>query len=738
MTGTARLSDTAHDRAVETLVEIARAINSDLPPDRMLEVVVRTTRELLDADRATVLLLDDDGQLTPEVSVARRADVQLWTRFRDMPPIPVSVDAEARLLLVKGAAIVIPHAAESTLVPREWQRAFGLQSLIVAPLVVMGEPCGALVVDDERTEHFFEGTTTAVVEGIAALTAIALRHARRHSRTAQQARTLDQLLSLATGLNRSPELHRVLQTAVDGFLQVFGATSCSISTLDADDGIRCLASRGAAQPEPGVTAASLCSTWLPGARRTWATDPTAAVVVEETSTAAPIPAPRGLAGPEITSVVVPFTQENRVRGFARVVLCVGRGPEEEQLTAAVSLAGQVWLAIERARLAEDARRRADRIEALYNLSHEIALLPDMRLLVERLAPAVREATGGEILDVVLCDSESARIFSSRTPRGTVAGEIRQWRKQDDPRPCVTDGLYSVPMVLAGGVVGALRVRAVSPARLPRDGEDFLLAVGAGVADVVSRIVLRTQIAATERELAVAEERGRLTAELHGDVGSILLAASARLELVVASVQDAAAGVALRDAQAEIGRTGRQLRGTVAALGVLQRHRSDLAGSLRELVATCAAATGVDAGVRVVGRAHRLAPLVDAALLRVAHECLTTLGANSHATTVMLHLRYASDGVELVVHDDGVHLAQRASGRSRAHTAIRAMQVRLDEVAGSLAVTDCAPSGMRVTAWVDRYDRSRAAPRAAEPRDVTTLIPDVHAARARIRRAGATT
>lgn len=736
MTVSARVSPPAQNRAVQTLVEIVRAINSDLPANRMLEIVVRTTRELLDADRATVLLLDDDARLTPEVSVARCADVQLWTRFRDMPPIPVSVDAEARAVLAQNAAIVIPDAARSPLVPEEWQRAFGLQSLVVVPLVVMGEPCGALVIDDDRPRHFYGDTTTSVVEGIAALTAIALRHARRHDRTTQQARTLDQLLSLAISLNRSPELHRVLQTAVDGFLEVFGASSCSVSTLDDDGSIRCLASRGAGQPAPGSPVDQAWSAWLPAARRAWARDATS-TVLDEVTTPTQIPTPRGVTG-TATCVVVPFTQENQVRGFARVVLPAGQPPEDEQLTAAVSLAGQVWLAIERARLSEDARRRTDRIEALYNLSHEIALLPDMRLVVERLAPAVRESTGTEIIDVVLCDSEAARIFSSRTPRGGVAALIREWRKQNDPRPRSDGGLYTVPMAVAGELVGALRVRAVDPPCLPRHSEDFLLAVASGVADVVSRIVLRTQVAATERELAVAEERGRLTAELHGDVGSVLLSAAARLEPFAAAVQDGAARAAVREAQAEIARTGRQLRGIVDALEILQRHGRDLAGSLRELVATCAAAIGVDAGVRVVGRVQRLEPLVDAALLRVAHECLTTLGADSRATTVMLHLRYTGDGVELVVHDDGVHFAQRASGRSRAHTAIRAMQIRLDEVGGALTVADCAPCGLRVTALVRPRAPERAAPVAGLPRDITTLSPRPDAGRPRTRRAGAPT
>ncbi|MDT7538096.1 MAG: hypothetical protein QOI82_1681 [Actinomycetota bacterium] len=39
-------------------------------------------RHTLDAERVSVLLLDDDGRLTPAVAVARQHNDELWQRFR--------------------------------------------------------------------------------------------------------------------------------------------------------------------------------------------------------------------------------------------------------------------------------------------------------------------------------------------------------------------------------------------------------------------------------------------------------------------------------------------------------------------------------------------------------------------------------------------------------------------------------------------------------------------------------
>jgi signal transduction histidine kinase len=679
----------AEARAAASLVEIARCLNSDVRPERMLEMVVRAARELLDADRASVLLLDDEGRLGPEVSIARHDDLELWTRFRDMPPIPLLVDSTARELLLRGRAVLIPHAAASTLVPSEWQHAFGLQALVIAPLLVQGRPCGALVVDDARPGHAFDATAAEALEGVAALAALVLRQSARFSVAAEQARTFEQLLSMAAALNGSPGLHRVLQTVVDAFLAAFGAVSCSVCTFADSGDIRCLASRGPGQPEPGVPDAS--GGWVAGhgpARDRWTVDPAATLVL-----------PAGEAGGPWVTVLVPFSQEGRVRGFVRLGVAAGVTPSEEQLRVGVSLAGQAWLAMERATLAEVGQHRERRIDLLYGLSHEIAHLTDMRVVVERLAPPVRDATGCELIDVLLCDAEAARAFAARTPRGDVAGQVRRWRRDSDPRPGSLDGLYVVPVLVAGQVLGVLRVRAVSPALLGRDDAEFLLAVGTGIADLVCRRLLRAQLESAERQLAVVEERARVTAELQDEVGRLLVAAASRIEPLGLRMDGRDGRGALRDVQQEIVRTGRQLRAAVETLSSLHRHADDLPGSLRQMVRAWGRAAAVDTDLRVSGRVQRLAPSAEGALLRLAHEALTRVGGSSHASTVMVQLCYGAGEVELVVHDDGVHLAQRATAESRVHPALRAMQNRLHDLGGTLQITECVPQGVRLTAVV---------------------------------------
>jgi nitrate/nitrite-specific signal transduction histidine kinase len=352
--------------------------------------------------------------------------------------------------------------------------------------------------------------------------------------------------------------------------------------------------------------------------------------------------------------------------------------------------------MERARLADDAQHRERRIDALSGLSHEIAQLTDMRVVVERLAPAVREATGSELIDVLLCDADAARAFAARTPRADVAAQVRRWRREEAPRPCSLDGLYVVPAVVAGQLLGVLRVRAVMPALLGPDDAEFLLAVGTGIADLVSRTLLRVQLESMERQLAVVDERGRVTAELQEEVGRLLLAAAARIEPLGSRI-GGDNRAALRDAQLELVRTGRQLRAAVETLNSLHRHADDLPGSLRQMVRAWGRAAGVDTDLRVSGRVQRLTPTAEGALLRLAHEALTRVGGNSHASTVMVQLRYGAGEVELVVHDDGVHLAQRATAESRVHPALRAMQNRLHDLGGSLQITECNPQGVRLTA-----------------------------------------
>lgn len=93
---------------VELLAGLAEVVSGSADAEPVLRHVARVARELLGADRATVLLHQAPGRLVPAVSVARSgADAELWTRFQSMPPISLDVSHGGDALLLRGEVIVI-------------------------------------------------------------------------------------------------------------------------------------------------------------------------------------------------------------------------------------------------------------------------------------------------------------------------------------------------------------------------------------------------------------------------------------------------------------------------------------------------------------------------------------------------------------------------------------------------------------------------------------------------------
>src|SRR4051795_2176404 len=123
-----------HDSALELLSGLVVALGHDVDADFLLAELASGVRRTLDADRVSVLLLDDEGQLTPALAVARQHNDDLWQRFRTMPPIALDALPGARSALANGKVLVIEDASASPLIPAAWQRTFALGSLAIAPL----------------------------------------------------------------------------------------------------------------------------------------------------------------------------------------------------------------------------------------------------------------------------------------------------------------------------------------------------------------------------------------------------------------------------------------------------------------------------------------------------------------------------------------------------------------------------------------------------------------------------
>jgi GAF domain-containing protein len=577
--------------------------------------VVRAARQLLDADRASLLLVEDGG-LAPAVSIARKGDdEQLWARFRSMPPVRLDINPRVQRALANPRLTVIEDASTSDLIPADWREAFGLTSIALMPLVVRGTLYGLLAVDHAEGPHPFSDEELRTLEGIGALASHAVHVARARQQADNHLETVEQVLSIAVRLNAADTLASVLDTAAEAFLTLLGGHACTIAVLEPDDALVVLASRGRDSVTCGRYGADELSaedrkefephSALPSLR-VWA----------PSEVAAGHPGLLSRTAGDGRLLIVPFVESSRARGFAFVG--IGRESEtaQETLFYAMSLANHVWLSMSRARDREHLERQLDFLQELNGLSDDIVIQPDMRLIVERLAPILRQAANIEILDVVVRNPQVAKLFGTTTPRGIVAQELRRLGHGHGPRWVRQGALLIVPLLVEGEVIGALQARSQHAGDPSSTDVEFLISCASHLAALVARTALRTRVAGGEREIAVAEERARSQQRLQHVLGQRLAQIRGHLQ----ELHDSYSPTKVHDLLILLQRAEAQLREEDLSPRdvAMTESQTGLHSKVRKLVES---ENQVDATFRVRGTAGPVSAEAQAALLRLTTRWL---------------------------------------------------------------------------------------------------------------------
>ncbi|GAA1715059.1 sensor histidine kinase [Propioniferax innocua] len=215
------------------------------------------------------------------------------------------------------------------------------------------------------------------------------------------------------------------------------------------------------------------------------------------------------------------------------------------------------------------------------------------------------------------------------------------------------------------------------------------------------VELTDQLIEQAREAGVADERKRVSREIHDTVAQDLVAIIAQLDAVADETDDAERDrrLALVDATARdaLG----EARRAVSALASPRLDASDLPLALDDLFGEWRAANELEGVFSVTG--DPVTTPHDEHLVRMAQEALANVAKHAHARTVRLHLDYAADGVSLQVTDDGCGFDARQldSPRPASGYGLPGLRDRLAAVGGRLDIDSEKGWGTSVTASVPR-------------------------------------
>lgn len=602
------------DHALALLSGTAVAVGHGLDIDSLLADVASGVRRSLDADRVSVLLLDEAGRLTPAVAVAAQHDENLWQRFRQMPPITL-VDLDgAQEALDDARVLVIEDARTSPLVPGAWQQAFQLESLAIAPVFVADAPAGILVVELPASAVPVSLSRLSLLEGMAALTGVALNGLRRND----VVRRTDRLRASIEAINSARSARAIAEHTLDALLEACRITHGLIATLTAD-GVDVTAVRGGGLPEPGsypmdaVPAAvfDACNTaWLEGAR-----EPVEVVADGRAVTVIPVPSLGRITN--VAALPVSLASLSPVAATEAMLIA----------SVAGSALRASYLSRER-----DWRQRA------VDIDRSADVTPSAAHVVQLVRGFL--ADGGVRLSQVVVDRTTARCTGLPQATGTVARLLTKWRRtSDSAQPERLGADVAIPIAIDGRIVAAMCMHGAA-------NEARVVVASRLVASAIARDVAQQTSADLDRLTVESDAQAADVAQCYRDASrSLGLLAD---QLKGPQLPDARR---LTAAQVLIDQTRRLVRDAAQSLDTAARS-TQLRAAVTEIGERMFAQGGPEVTVRQTGRPVPIEPAVRLSLLRDVRRVLAML-RNTAVPVATVLVDWTDAAVAITVRADGV-------------------------------------------------------------------------------------
>jgi len=378
----------------------------------------------------------------------------------------------------------------------------------------------------------------------------------------------------------------------------------------------------------------------------------------------------------------------------------GHGFTDDDIELITTLAAVAGVAIDNARVHEDALRRQRWLEATRDLTGELLAGQDHKQVVPLLAARIRELAGGatgtlvlpagngELMVAVADGLHADRLRDQRFPRkGSLSGRVLETGQAIALSELMTEDALDQPLVAAGGFGPAMFLPLVARGRRlgtlavarkkgapPFGDEDVQLAEAFAAQAALALDYGDAQ--AERRRVAVYDERERIGHDLHDLVIQRLFATGLALESVSGRVTDQVVGVRVHEAIDQIDAAIRDLRSSIFGLHARREGIASLTRQLEEILATAETLLGfppdahIDPGLDAVV-ADELAP----DLLAVVRETLTNVSRHAQASSVELRLGVDNESVCLEVIDNGRGIAP--TGRRSGITNMRARAERLN-------------------------------------------------------------
>jgi signal transduction histidine kinase len=382
---------------------------NQLDLNELLETLLKRAGQLLGTEHGYIYLVTPDG-----AALERQVAVGLFAQL-----------AGTRLMMGQGITGKVWESGQSLNVDHydQWEnraptfQANTIRAAVGVPLKIGERVSGVLGLAHGATiKRTFNHTEVVLLEQFAQLAAIAIENARLFSTEQQHARALDMILQATLSLTSSLALREVLDTIalstftllneprlINIFLYeqgrlTFGAALQNGQHLD----------HPFSEPRPGGLTYTIAATGEPLIIADMKTHPLYANTPSDWQGAI---------------VGLPLKIGARVVGVMNCSYDEARGFSEEDLRVLRVLGDQAAVAIENARLYEEATRRANELAALTAIGHEISATLDLDKVLQLIAERARAVLKTDTISLHLAQPNQ-QMLRATVVSGNFAEQIK--------------------------------------------------------------------------------------------------------------------------------------------------------------------------------------------------------------------------------------------------------------------------------------------------------------------------
>lgn len=392
----------AHTQHLTALAHIAGAVGASLDLRHVLQTAVDALAEVMGLAQTGLALLEPDGRQLVLVAEQVRPGGPTGIGMQ----IPVEGNPSMQRVLETKRPLMIEDAENDPLLAsiREIVRRREFKSLLIVPLLVRGQVVGTIGLDAlERRSWTQEEVELA--EAIAHQVAAALENARLYEEKQSQLSRLTALSKVSEALNQHVELSAVLGAILRESLQVLQARHGTIVLVDEEsETLRIHASVGIS-PED-VRAFNRAAHPVPTGTFALSVGAGQIVEVDQVSTDPRVALTEGMISGRLLNI--PLRTETEALGA--ITLDGFERPTDESIRSLLkAMADIAAVAIQRATLYEQARRRTQELSALYQTSQSITSSLDLRDVLETIARQTRELLKTDASRIYLIKPETEEL-----------------------------------------------------------------------------------------------------------------------------------------------------------------------------------------------------------------------------------------------------------------------------------------------------------------------------------------